>query len=376
MGRIIKQTKISTAVHYAHENVITESLQLSNLNKKYSLANSASMDEFHQQTGLADMYWEAMYYQPPGQKKNLFQALGEVEGYVFFMHGWDGSHRIWESLPLQLAARHRHIVCFNLDVNGFGSTPFIQETPRPDQCSPAALMAAVEYWLRAVNLWPASYRQQKPFYLFVGHSMSGAATFYKDVTRWQDETYGFYALAPALFCNDMQRQAFYKAVGAGIRLPSFTALKDVLAPHVIDLLGTGASPAVKKEHLRIYNQTPFGTIAQTLYVLGTTTTPPQRTDWSRYKIALGHRDRMVGLNNMLDLLEELHFHPNQIRVLFGDHYFFSYGPGSPLSHKKNQQAVLDDLLAFCRHLADEAVGDRPKSLIQAVLPPKPVRVET
>jgi len=354
MGRIIKQTQIKTAVHYAHENVIIENFQLSSLAKKYSLANFATIEEFRQQTGLADLYWQAMYYRLPGQKKNLFQALGEVDGYIFFMHGWDGSHRIWEKLPLQLTLKHKRVICFNLDVNGFGSSPFINDTPRPEQCSPAALMAAVEYWLSAVNLWPATYRRHKPFYLFVGHSMSGAATFYKDVSGWQDEAYGFYALAPALFCNDIQRQAFYKTVGLGIRIPSFTAIKDVLAPHVIDLLGTGASPVVKNEHLRIYNQTPFGVIAQTLYVLGTATTWPQRNDWSHFRIALGHRDRMVGLNSMLDLLEELDFHSHQIRINFGDHYFFSYGPGSPLSHKKNRQMLLKDLLDFCDELTAKA----------------------
>jgi pimeloyl-ACP methyl ester carboxylesterase len=354
MAGTISQTKISTAIRYAHENVVTESFQLSNLAGKYSLANAATLEEFQERTGLADLYWQAMYYQFPGQRKNLAEALAEVEGFVFFMHGWDGSHRIWENLPLRLTAKHKRIACFNFDVNGFGLSPFTCETPSADQCNPAALMATLEYWLKAVNLWPAPYRRQKPFYLFVGHSMSGAATFYKDITHWQDESYGFYALAPALFCNDVQRQAFYRALGVGIRLPSFTALKDALAPRLIDLLGAGASPAVKNEHLRIYNETSFGTIAQTLYVLGRATPPPQRSDWPRFKIALGHRDRMVGLNNMLDLLEELSFQPDQIRVYFGDHYFFSYGPGSPPSHHKNQETIFADLLAMCRQLAEEA----------------------
>jgi hypothetical protein len=147
-------------------------------------------------------------------------------------------------------------------------------------------------------------------------------------------------------------------LGVGIRLPSFTALKDALAPRLIDLLGAGASPAVKNEHLRIYNQTPFGTIAQTLYVLGRATSPPNRTDWSRYKIALGHRDRMVGLNNMLDLLETLGFHPDQIQLFFGDHYFFSYGPDSPPSHHKNQEVIFADLLKMCRQLSQEAISQK------------------
>ena len=83
--------------------------------------------------------------------------------------------------------------------------------------------------------------------------------------------------------------------------------------------GPGASLDVKNEHLRIYNQTPFGPIAQTLYVLGNTSSPPQRTDWDRFRIALGHRDRVVGLDHMLDLLNELGFNSDQIRVNLGDH---------------------------------------------------------
>jgi len=353
MTRSVKQTKINTAIHYKHDFVVTKSFHLSKQLKSAEAGGEASLETFQQLTGLADFYWRAMYFQFPGQKQSLAQALAQAEGYVFFMHGWNGSHRIWETLPLKLTAKHKKIVCFALDVNGFGLSPFLDDTPGPEQCSPAALMAAVEYWLGATNLWPTPQRQQKPFYLFVGHSMSGAALFYKDITNWENETYKFYALAPALFCNDTQRQTFFKTIGLGIRLPTFTAIKDALAPHVIDTLGTGASPDVKNEHLRIYNQTSFGTIAQTLYVLCETSAPPVRTDWPRFKVVLGHRDRVVGLDHMLDLLEELGFHPNQIRVTLGDHYFFSYGPESPVSHKHSQKLVFEELLALCHELGQE-----------------------
>ncbi len=352
MARRVKQAKIGTAVLYTHEDVITQSFYFSRLAKSNALAGSASLEGFQQLTGLTDLYWRTMYYQPSGRQIPLAQALAEADGYVFFMHGWNGSHRIWESLPFRLTAKHKKIICFNLDVNGFGMSPFISSTPTPEQCSPPALMAAIEYWLTAMNLWPARNRRQNPFYLFVGHSMSGAALFFKDVTGWENETFGFYAMAPALFCNDAQRQVFFKTAGLSIRLPSFSAVKDALAPKVIRTLGAGASPEVKNEHLRIYSKTPFGTIAQTLYVLGNTNCPPHRPDWSRYKVALGHRDKVVGLNQMLDLLEELEFHPNQIRTTLGDHYFFSYGQGSPSSHKKNQRVVFDDMLTFCYQLGE------------------------
>jgi pimeloyl-ACP methyl ester carboxylesterase len=271
------------------------------------------------------------------------------------LHGWTGSHRIWENLPLQLTNKHQNIVCFGLDVNGFGQSPFMGDTPSEELCNPPALMAAVELWMVATNLWPGPFfRKHKPFYLFVGHSMSGAALFYKNNTDWQDEAFGAYALAPALFCNDAQRQTFFKTVGASIGLPSFTPVKNALAPHAIALTGPGASPQVKNEHLRIFNQTPFGTLAQTLYALGSTAPLPEHTDWARYKVALGKKDMLVSANNVLNLLSSLKFKSSQIRVTPGDHYFFSYGKGSPINHQLNRQAVFDDLLTYCHKLSAEA----------------------
>jgi pimeloyl-ACP methyl ester carboxylesterase len=313
------------------------------------------LEQFRRQTGLVDLYWRAMYYKFPDGYPSLAEALQEADGYVFFLHGWDGTHRIWENLPVRLVAAHKRIVCFNLDVNGFGLSPFINDTPEAEQCTPAALIKAIELWLNMLKYWPAPRRRRrKPFYLFVGHSMGAAALFYKAEIGWRTDAYGFYALAPALFCNDTQRQAFFKTVGTGIRIPSFAAVKNALAPHIMEILAAGASPEVKKEHVRVFARTPFGTLAQTLYVLGASPARPQRSDWSRFRVALGDKDRLVGVDNMLYLLDEFGLGVNQIRVTTGDHYFFSYGDGSPLAHRDNSEAVLQDLLAFCRQLTQEA----------------------
>lgn len=351
---MVKQAKISTAVHYTHENVAMIAFRFSNLVRQKLLADPAALDKLQQKTGLADMYWQVLYYKFPDRKKTFDEALREADGYVFFLHGWNGSHRIWENLPFQLTAKHKGLVCFNLDVNGFGLSPFIKDPPEAEQCSPAGLMAAVEHWMAAINLWPATRRARRPFYLFVGHSMGGAALFYKDEVGWRKEAYGFYALAPALLCNDTQRQNFYKTLGTGIRLPSFTTVKNALAPHVVEMLGAGASPAVKNEHLRVFAETPFGTIAQTFYVMGDRATKPQRTDWHRFRVALGREDRLVGIDYMLELLKEFDFHPSQIRQMKGDHYFFSYGQGSPAVHRGNRRIILNDLLDCCQRLTEEA----------------------
>ncbi len=184
--------------------------------------------------------------------------------------------------------------------------------------------------------------------------MSGAALFSKDDTKWQNEVFGAYALAPALFCNDAQRQTFFKTMGTSIGLPSFDMVKTALAPHVIEITGAGASPQVKREHLRIFSQTSFGTLAQTAYALGATTPLPGNVDWSRYKVVLGKKDMLVSTNNVLRLLSSLKFRTSQIRITPGDHYFFSYGQGSPLNHQINRQAVFDDLLTTCYKLSAEA----------------------
>ncbi|HEX9922316.1 MAG TPA: alpha/beta hydrolase, partial [Anaerolineae bacterium] len=266
------------------------------------LADPAALEKLQQKTGLADLYWQALYYKSDDPDSTLAGAINEVDGYVFFLHGWSGSHRIWENLPIELTARSRRIVCFNLDVNGFGLSPFLKDPPDADRCSPKALMAAVEHWLAAIHLWPSVRPGPKPFYLFVGHSMSGAALFYKEETGWRNEAYGLYALAPALLHNDVQRQHFYKTLGLGIRLPSFSMVKNALAPRVIDILGTGASAEVKSDHLRVFSKTPFGTIARTAYAMGSLATRPRRFDWDRFRVALGDADRLVGLNTMRELL--------------------------------------------------------------------------
>ncbi|GAB4459067.1 MAG: hypothetical protein Kow0031_39260 [Anaerolineae bacterium] len=355
MLKPIKQSNLQTAIQYTSENVATHRFLLSEHGQRFGWANDTSLADFKAQTGLADLFCQALYFKMPGFDQGIEEALQEADGYIFFMHGWTGSHRIWEELPMWLTGKHKNIVSFNFDLNGFGQSPFLQDTPAAASCSPAAIMRSVEYWLKAIKLWPPlPERKRPPFYLFVGHSMSGAALFYKDTAGWRDIPHGFYALAPALFHNSTQQQAFFKTVGVSIGLPSFNTVKDALAPRVIDILGPGASPDVKTEHLRVYNETSFGTLAQTLYMLGAPSPPPHRTDWHRYRVALGHKDRIVRMDSLLSVLESLNFRPEQIRLTLGDHYFFSCGPGSPPAHCHNQEIVRKDLLEMCFALTREA----------------------
>lgn len=355
MLKPIKQSDLRTAIQYTSDSIATQRFLLSERGQQLNWPNGTSLPEFQAQTGLTDLFCQTMYYKLPNFDQGLEEALLNADGYVFFMHGWTGSHRIWEKLPMWLTGKHKNIVCFNFDLNGFGQSPFLQDTPPAEFCGPHAIMRSIEYWLKAVKLWPPpAERNRPPFFLFVGHSMSGAALFYKDTAGWQDVPYGFFALAPALFHNSAQRQAFFKTVGVSIGLPSFNAVKDALAPRVIDILGPGASADVKNEHLRVYNETPFGALAQTLYTLGASKPPPKRADWDRYRVAVGHKDRIVKMDSVLNVLESLNFRPEQLRLTLGDHYFFSYGTGSPLSHRYNQEIIRKDLLELTFQLTKEA----------------------
>jgi len=312
-----------------------------------SQLTAQAIKQFQTKTGLADLYWQVLYDISDSHQQTVEQSIQQAKGYVFFLHGWDGSHLIWEDLPLRLILSLKEIVCFIPDVNGFGRTPFIEDTPDEVHCCPTGMMIAIEEWLSLIGLQPNADKQDNPFYLFVGHSMGGAALFYKQEQGWQNQSYSLYTLAPALLCNDVQYQRFYKTLGLGIGIPSFSFLKKQLAPRVIEILGGGASQAVKDEHVRIFSTTPFGTLAKTIYAMGALATKPQRTDWSRFQIALGNKDRLVALNSMLDLLEEFDIKADQLRVMFGDHYFFSHDQQSPHSHRHNREVILQDLIKCC-----------------------------
>jgi hypothetical protein len=59
---------------------------------------------------------------------------------------------------------------------------------------------------------------------------------------------------------------------------------------------------------------------------------------------LGHKDRLVGLIPMIDLLQELLFDVNQVRVVMGTHYLFSVGEEMQRWHEQNRDMALDYIL--------------------------------
>jgi hypothetical protein len=73
------------------------------------------------------------------------------------------------------------------------------------------------------------------------------------------------------------------------------------------------------------------------------TAKPQR--WHHFRVVLGHKDRLVGVKPMLDLLEELGFASDQVRVVLGDHYLFSVSNQSRRLHLPNRKILIQEILA-------------------------------
>jgi len=306
---------------------------------------------FREVTRLADFTWEATWSIRAGRQPG--EALSRAEGCVVLIHGWDGSRAIWEDLPTRICLGNPRLFVLAPDVNGFGGSPFAEDLPPLNGCDPAAVMQAVESWVDLLNLrsGPRAHRRYRVL-TFVGHSMGGAATFYLDEARWRPHEVARLALAPALLLNDLLRKEFYKALGLGIWAGSVTStldwLKDRLAPRLIEILIGDASRAVKKEHLRVFRNTSKGVLAQTFYAMGSTPRPVRRRRWRHFRVVLGHRDRLVGVASMLLLLEELGFTSEEVRVVLGDHYFFSVGRRSRRLHGPNRDLLVHQVLGLHR----------------------------
>jgi pimeloyl-ACP methyl ester carboxylesterase len=329
------------------DGVVSLSFDLSTLVEKGCLGKKA-FAQFKETTGLVDFAWRVTYNRRSwGRHIARKEILGRAQGFVVFIHGWDGNGKIWESLPATVCQRNHKLVAFVLDVNGFGGSPFIEaEAPKVAQCNPEACMRAVEKWIETLKL--RGRKGARRVFTFVGHSMGGAALFYMNDKDWAGYRRACCAVAPALLCNDALRQGFYMSLGAGIGIglqyPLLDKLKERLALWLVEELIGGASEAVKAEHLRIFEGTSKGTLAQTFYALGQAERPRRRQRWNNFRVILGHKDRLVGVASMLNLLEDLGFRSGNIRVVLGDHYLFSVSRRTRWSHGENRDILLEEIL--------------------------------
>lgn len=334
--------------------VMRATYSLSGLVERGHLSLSTLAD-FRQATALADIAWRVMWAADEDAARSdeeqlAFQAAS-ARGVVVFVHGWDGSGEIWEDLPGMVLAENPDLIALVPDINGFGGTPFAEETPDYEQCSPPAAMHALERWINLLDLrGPSGASAPRPF-TFVGHSMGGAALFFLEDDDWGPQEVGRVAAAPALLLKDNLRQSFYKALGVGIMLSAFSDLLDWIeenffAPRIIEAFAGWASDFVKEEHKRIYELTPEAVIARTFAAMGRLEATFDKDRWRHFRVFLAHRDRLVGLLETLELLEELRFEPHQIRVCLGDHYFFSVGEVEPRLHALNREMLKNEILAL------------------------------
>lgn len=326
------------------------------MSQLHSLSHAAAKDHisprllsrFQGATGLADFTWRVYYHtQPAGHAQPVPDLLGKARGYVIFLHGWDGSHAIWEDLPAQVCQANPRLVCFAPDVNGFGGSPFVEAYMPPlELCSPRSEMRAVELWLDLLQLHRPG--RQRQVFTFVGHSMSGAALFHKTTQGWEEDHYSLLALAPAMLHHDTVKQALYRTLGVGIgagwQYEVLDRFKQLLVLQAMEVLAAGASQAVKKEHNRIFQWTPKGTIAQTFFALGLAEEKPPARAWDNVFVMLAHRDRLVGLGPTLDLLVQMGLTNQNIQVVLGDHYFFSVSHQSRRLHASNRAELLRHIL--------------------------------
>jgi hypothetical protein len=61
---------------------------------------------------------------------------------------------------------------------------------------------------------------------------------------------------------------------------------------------------------------------------------------------LGHKDTLVGLLPMMDMLSEMEMPAGHIRVVAGSHYMFSVGTDTVFQHAQNRDLAVQDILAL------------------------------
>jgi len=299
-------------------------------------------------SGLLDLTWQVMWADnDPTPDEELEDKIGNVQGYAIFMHGWTGNHAIWESIPGLVVTVNRRLVAISLDHNGFGDSRFA-ETPAIENCNPPADMKAVEALIDLLKIRRQPGQPNLKVINFVGHSMGGAALFYLNPINWRVGEETRLALAPALLLDDEVKKIFYTALGIGIglvnRIHVFEIVERAIKPQVLDALTAGSSAYVRQLHADQYQKTPRGTTATTFMAMGLLNNREIPRQWSSFKVVLGHRDPLVGLLPMMDMLSHLEFPAANTRVVAGSHYFFSVGPEAVYQHAQNRELVVQDIL--------------------------------
>ena len=271
--------------------------------------------------------------------------MRRTQGFVVFMHGWDGSGNIWEHLPALICAANPRLIA----LNGFGGSPFLAEVPAVEQCDSWAVMQSVIHWVNMLGLRSGTRaRRRRRVITFVGHSMSGAAPFYFQERGWYDNEFARCVLAPVLLIDNKLRQEFYQALGVNLwadkPVDALEKIKSGLTLRVVENLIGDVSQATRAEHLNIFETTPKGALAQTFYAMGAAARELEAQRWRNFRVILARDDRMLNISQMLRMLDDLGLASNQIQVVWGDHYLFSIGNRNHRMHLRNREIVLGEIL--------------------------------
>ncbi|MFZ4813412.1 MAG: esterase/lipase family protein [Phototrophicaceae bacterium] len=302
--------------------------RLSNLMDRGLISNREGRT-FLSKGGLADFIFQITWAEDFDTPDDLLERhLEESEGFALFVHGWTGNHKIWESLPSRVVLGNRRLIALSIDHNGFGNSRLAENLPKTEDVNPPAAMRTLQRFVDLIKLRRRPGDTRPKVVNFVGHSMGGAMLFYLNPILWNYGEVTRYALAPALLLEDEAHQLFYTSLGTGInllqRLPALEFVERAIQPRVIEILCNGASDFVKNEHSRQYKDTPRGVTGATFQAMGLLRGEDEIAhDWETFRVILGHKDNLVGLASMMDLLGKLEFPVPNLRVVPGSHYMFS-----------------------------------------------------
>ena len=318
------------------------------------LINRREGQVFFEETGLTDFHWEITWpedFEMPDEM--LVDRIANVQGYVVWVHGWTGNMRIWEDLPGLVVSGQRQLVSICIDHNGFGLSSFEDKTPSLDSCNPPAAMRTLQKFVDLIKIRRQPGEGRQKVINFVGHSMGGATLFYLNPIHWSYGEVTRFALSPALLLEDESHRAFYSTLGLGIgilqRLPVLEIVERFIKPSVLNTLASGASNEVKEIHSKQYNDTPRGITGATFMAMGRLKDTEIAHDFDLMRVMLGHRDPLVGLVSMMDLLGKLEFPAKHIHVVPGTHYMFSVGTESHMNayhHAQAREMVVEDVISL------------------------------
>jgi pimeloyl-ACP methyl ester carboxylesterase len=338
-------------------NTQTSTYRLSNLIDR-GLISQKEGKELLSKSGLVDFAFQLTWSEDFDTPDDLLERhLEEAEGFVVFVHGWTGNHRIWEKLPSMIVQANRKLVAVAVDHNGFGNSRFEESLPKEEACNPPAAMITLQKFVDLLKLRRQPGDPKPKVINFVGHSMGGATLFYLNPIQWNYGEVTRYALAPALLLEDQVHKVFYTTLGTGInilqRVPMLEFIDRAIQPRMIEILCNGASSFVKREHDRQYKDTPRGITGATFRAMGQLENKEIAHDWDLFRVILGHKDNLVGLTSMMDLLGHLEFPVPNIRVVPGSHYMFSVSENedgmvsvveSVYQHVQSRECVVMDIM--------------------------------